>query len=555
MQRLIPEDAVRDEGFSVLVTDALGFVQFASGIATESSVREVVIDKSRDCENSLSTMAIGHESLFVVVRKTEEAHVYFIHRGDVDGSLIDFISNVPFATAILKHFITSPFAAMTVIDAKGELRFMSPVHESFFGLKRGESVGKKVADIIENTRLPEVVATGRAEVAQVQTMKGVNRVVTRVPISEDGRVVGAIGQVMFKEPQQFVELSRGLMPPLSEFGRYRREVREPRLPSSSLDEIVGRSDAVEKLKSNIRRLAPLKVPILLQGESGTGKELVAQAIHRLSAKRERNMVLVNAAALPATLVESELFGYEPGSFTGAEKRGRTGKFEQAHNSTLFLDEIGDMPIETQAKLLRVLDDGCFERIGSDKMRRSNFRLISATNRDVENAITEHNFRLDLYYRISAVVLRLPPLRERREDIPLLIRHFVDIYNRRHRLDFCVDDDVFEFLAQENWPGNVRQLQHEVERAMIFANDRRLKSENFFNGRTPLQAALIPQPEPGDSMHKAVGNVERALIVKAMERFKGNKRRVATALGISRSHLYKKLDQIGSEASLICAINE
>jgi len=246
-------------------------------------------------------------------------------------------------------------------------------------------------------------------------------------------------------------------------------------------------------------------------------------------------------------VESELFGYEAGAFTGARREGRAGKFEMADRSSLFLDEIGDMPMETQVKLLRVIEGGLFERVGSNRTRSTNFRLISATNRDLRKLISEEAFRADLYFRINGVTLQVPPLRERAADIPLLARHFVQRVAPRIGSNVRrIHPKALDLLQSLSWPGNVRQLHHEVQRAMIFADGPELTLASFqmLEGQaetaTPEPAAAAASPS---TIRETIGTVELSLIREALQRHKGNKKRVAEELGISRSYLYKKLAEM------------
>ncbi|HMN82070.1 MAG TPA: sigma 54-interacting transcriptional regulator [Burkholderiaceae bacterium] len=332
------------------------------------------------------------------------------------------------------------------------------------------------------------------------------------------------------------------------------ELAEVRRGDSGLEDIVGSSEAIQQLKYDILKIAPLEVGVLIVGESGTGKELAALAIHALSQRRANRMIFVNAAALPSSLVESELFGYEPGAFTGAERAGRKGKFELAHRSSLFFDEVGDMPSEIQVKLLRVLQDGMFERVGGHKPQHSDFRLICASNRNFQQMIGDGDFRLDLYYRISGVTLRMPSLRERLEDIPELVTSFLAAFAGRHRAQpKTVDPEVYGLLREQSWPGNVRQLLHEVERAAIFCEGPRLTVRDFRRLETgpaaapqspaaaPPLAAAPAVPVQGRGVRAARDELELAMIREALARHGGNKKKVAEELGISRTYLYKRLN--------------
>lgn len=325
-----------------------------------------------------------------------------------------------------------------------------------------------------------------------------------------------------------------------------------------LDRIIGSSDAIRQLKSDIMKVAPMDVPVLIVGESGTGKELAAHAIHSLSFRAKHPLIFVNAAALPGNLVESELFGHDPGAFTGANKSGRQGKFELAHKSSLFLDEIGDMPADIQVKLLRVLQDGQFERVGGNRVIQSDFRLLCASNKNFHRMIDEGEFRLDLYYRISGVTIRMPSLRERLDDIPELVPVFLQAFAQRHKMPLKnIDPRVFDFLMEQAWPGNVRQLLHEVEKAAIFSNGAELTVQDFTSLGSGITKASQATPNQADDpdmaalasrhtrLQDAVQELEIIMIKTAMQQHRGNKKKVAEQLGISRAYLYKCLSSIDS----------
>jgi transcriptional regulator with PAS, ATPase and Fis domain len=520
------------------VFDAQGRRVCVLGLARRAGIARAAQAIAAAGDAALTGQDVGGEAYLFLARGTGDGRMVLVVPAAGSDALLEFLATVDLAPLILEHLLTNPYEAMTVVDAEARLRYLSPVHRRFFGLAPGEGIGRPVTEVIENTRLQEVVRSGRPEVGQVQEMRGVSRVVSRMPIVADGRVVGAIGQVMFKAPDTVHALSREIAKLKSEVAFYRRELSERRPAGTALDALVGTSDAIRGLKSDLARIAPLDVSVLLVGESGTGKELAAQALHALSQRAERPLVTVNAAALPATLVESELFGYEPGAFTGAERKGRRGKFELADKSTLFFDEIGDMPPEIQVKLLRVLQDGAFERVGSERPRYSDFRLICATHRDFRDLVDAGRFRLDLYYRVSGVVVRMPGLRDRLEDIPLLVQHFLAQWSARHRTGpKRVAPAVYGYLREQPWPGNVRQLLHEVERAAIFSDGPEITVASF---RASGGEGGTAEGERRRGMHRALGEVELAMIREAIARHGGNKKRAAASLGISRSYLYKRL---------------
>lgn len=535
----------------VALLNADGQTAFAAGLGSDPRIKALVADRTwmgELRERRLTTLNLDRRVYAILLAQTESGELLVISRAPGDA-LLHFIGSVDFAWDIIQYLLTDPFDAMTIVDEEARLVYISPIHEAFFGLRLGEGNGRPVEQVIENTRLHEVVATGKAEVGAIQRMRGSERVVSRVPIRRDGRVLGAIGRVMFKGPQQLEALSQRIKALEGELEFYKRETATLRARDYGLEQIIGRSPAIQRLRSQIVKVAPLEIPVLIRGESGTGKELVAHALHQLSPRRDHPMVNVNAAALPPNLVESELFGYEPGAFTGADKKGRKGKFEQAEGGTIFLDEIGDMPLEVQAKLLRVLQDRIIERIGGDRSRPVDFRLVSATNKDLQSMVESGGFRLDLFYRLSPIVIEVPPLRERIDDIPLLVEKFLqDIAYRHARPVPRIGGEALAELAERSWPGNIRQLQHEIERAFVFSDGTTIHVEDL--SETPRRSQKLPGPAE-DAAHaaksrelkKVISDVQNEQIREAIAACGGNKKRAAASLGISRSFLYKKLAAI------------
>jgi transcriptional regulator with GAF, ATPase, and Fis domain len=304
------------------------------------------------------------------------------------------------------------------------------------------------------------------------------------------------------------------------------------------DEVVGASPVLGRVLGQVEQVAPTDAPVLLLGETGTGKGLVARALHERSRRRERPLVTVSCAALPATLVESELFGYEKGAFTGALQR-TVGRFEVAHGGSLFLDEIGELPLEVQAKLLRVLQTGQFERLGSSKTIQVDVRLIAATNRDLEREVGEGRFRADLYYRLSVFPIALPPLRERREDIPLLVWHFIT--RRQGKLDKLVKrvpGPLMQAFTAYSWPGNVRELENVVERALIMTSGPTLADPAFLEA-----APAAPAVGPRASLAEAERSHIRAVLDECRWKISG-KGNAAERLGLNRSTLQFRMKKLG-----------
>lgn len=336
--------------------------------------------------------------------------------------------------------------------------------------------------------------------------------------------------------------------------RYRRLSRENEQLRSELhskywfENIIGKSRSMQKIFQLVDQIAPARSTVLVRGESGTGKELIAGAIHCRSDRASSPFIRLNCGAIPATLLESELFGYEKGAFTGADRQ-KPGRFELADGGTLFLDEIGDMANSLQVKLLRVLQNGELEHLGGTQTIRVDVRMIAATNADLEQRIREGRFREDLYYRINVVPIYIPPLRERREDIPLLTHYFMDRYTEEtHQNKKTITPEALEILMGYGWPGNVRELQNMIERAVVLSRSDTLTPQAFAFPHRPRKAALSPDditlPEEGLSLTKVVEELEKVYLKKALIQAEGVQTRAAELLHITRKILRYKTEKYG-----------
>ena len=324
-------------------------------------------------------------------------------------------------------------------------------------------------------------------------------------------------------------------------GRENRELKEQLREKFKVDFIVSTSRRMEEALNLVGRVAQSPATVLILGESGTGKELIARAIHYSSPRADKPFVTVNCAALPENLLESELFGHEKGSFTGAVAR-RIGRFEQADQGSIFLDEIGDLSLPLQMKLLRVLQEKEFERLGSNQTIRTDVRVIAATNRNLEVAIKKGNFREDLYYRLNVVTISLPPLRGRKEDIPPLIEHFLKKYNRENKKDIAsLSKEARDLLFQYEYPGNVRELENIIERAVVLCRGDILTAQDLpLNVRDVKIEASLERAKGGRSLPETLEEIERQVIAKALEKSGGVQTRAAEELGISERVLRYKM---------------
>ena len=324
-----------------------------------------------------------------------------------------------------------------------------------------------------------------------------------------------------------------------------RQLKEELGRRYEYDNIIGRSEPMQEIFATIERVAPTRATVLLAGESGVGKDLIARAIHFHSPRRDRPLVKINCTAIPENLMESELFGYEKGAFTGAVT-SKPGKFEQADTGTVFLDEIGDVPGPIQVKLLRILQEREFERLGSNVTRHTDVRIIAATNQDLRAALEQGTFREDLYYRLNVVPLNIPPLRERKQDIPFLANHFI----RKLAADSgsaveSITDAAMERLMAYHWPGNVRELENVIERSLVLCRGSQLDA-----GDVRLESAPRPRSQNGQHFLPeglTLDQYEQELIREALRRADGNKSHAARLLGLTRNALRYRLTQMGLEA--------
>jgi DNA-binding NtrC family response regulator len=308
--------------------------------------------------------------------------------------------------------------------------------------------------------------------------------------------------------------------------------------SSELPQIVAESPAMKSVLNLVERIGPADANVLITGENGTGKEVITRLLHSISSRRNKPLISLNAGALAEGVFESELFGHVRGAFTDA-KSDRVGRFELADGGTLFLDEIGNVPLNLQAKLLRVLETGEFERVGSSKTQKVNVRLLSATNADLHAEVAQGRFRQDLLFRLNTVEIRLPPLRDRIEDIPVLAEHFLKLHRERYRRPIMgFTPEAIDALRQHLWPGNVRELDHVIERAILMSPGNIVTAFDLALEATP-DARLSARLE-----EMSLEDAERLLIKKALARFEGNANRAAEALGLSRSALYRRLQKYG-----------
>ncbi len=462
---------------------------------------------------------------------------------------------------------------MLLVDRQGKVVWINEQYKRFLpalGFERVEDfVGHPVASVVHNTQMHHVIETGKPILIDLLSNRAGTFGVSRIPLRDSsGEVIGALGIVLFDHPET------NLQPLITKFAALQRELDDARRELASqrsgrrqakytFASFVGASPAVVEVKRLARRAAQSSSPVLLLGETGTGKELLAHAIHAVSARAAKPFVSVNIAAVPDTLLEAEFFGVAPGAYTGAERKGRDGKLKLADGGTLFLDEIGDMPLALQSKLLRALQEGEFEPLGSNQLMRFDAKVIAATSRDLGRLVREGKFREDLYYRLNVLPIRVPPLRERRADIPALAEALgEDIALRSGLPQPELTLDAMDLLSAQVWRGNVRELRNVLEQAAMLGDSSRIDRPQIEKvlretGLAQVEPILasVASVSPAASMSdlvppgvirplaEQVAQLERAAIARALASTGGNKAAAAKLLGISRATLYERLDTI------------
>ena len=443
---------------------------------------------------------------------------------------------------ILNVILNNAYEWLVIIDDKGYIMMMSKGYKEFIGDMVPE--GKHVTEVIENTKLHDIVKTGKTQIGEIQIIKGQQVIASRLPIIKDNKIIGAIGKVIFKDITDFYDMSKKIITMEKEIKYYKDQLKKQKSAKYSFSNIIGESKSLMEVKNICQRAAMSDSNVLIMGESGTGKELFAHAIHNASDRASGPFVKINCAAIPSELLESELFGYEGGAFTGAKKEGKVGKFELANGGSIFLDEIGDMPLQMQVKLLRVLQEREIERIGSTKTRPINVRIISATNKNLEEEAKSGNFREDLYYRLNVMSVNIEPLRKRKDDIRPLAKALVKKLSSQMGVHVdSISEKAMAALEAYDWPGNIRELENVIERSInLLDSDRIIKVSTL-----PVHITQSHKTHvyiAGSTLKEQLYDVEKSIILECLNENQGNKQKTANDLDMSRTSLYQKLKSYG-----------
>ncbi len=443
------------------------------------------------------------------------------------------------------------FPNFVIVDADCRIAYINESYTRLLGVDMESVIGKPVTEVIPNTKMPDIIKTGNEELGAVMTLydhsadEEIHVVCNRIPLIENGKVIGAVAMTTFRDVEDMERLTSEIERMRKENEKYQRKLALLQRQMNPLEQIVGDSPAIRSLKKSISSFATSNLTILLTGETGVGKEVFANALHSMSNRSLNSFVKINCAAIPKDLLESELFGYEKGAFTGALGQGKIGKFELANDGTLLLDEIGEMSLPLQAKLLRVLQEKEIERVGGVKPKKINVRVICSTNRDLPELVRQGKFREDLYYRINTVELVIPPLRDRLSDLPALCDYFIQKINAESgNHTRGIRPDVIALFHHYSWPGNVRELEHIIERLSFLHPDSEIALEDCDFLIEKIHSSHQEMPFSDTSLQFQRDEAEREAIQKAMTQAGGNKTRAAKLLDIDRSMLYHKLKKYG-----------
>lgn len=458
---------------------------------------------------------------------------------------MSFLQELEFS-CVAEYLSEDPYNTVVAIDSKGRIIHCNDLYLRMVGVSREQAIGEYILNVAPHSRMIKVLKTGTPEQGYVFVGNGKDTIAQAFPVKKDGRIIGVVGRSLFIDINDAIEFANMVKTLNHAFEHARNEART----IFDFDHIISKSPEIQKLKAFAQIVAQNDCTVLITGESGTGKDLFAKAIHSASPRSNNSFIRINCAAIPEQLLESELFGYEPGTFTGARKGGKKGKFELAHKGTIFLDEIGEMPISMQAKLLTVLQEKEIERLGSEHAPISlDVRIIAATNQNLNQKVQDGSFREDLYYRLKVIEIDVPPLRLRGNDINLLIDYFLKKLSERLELNVkSITPDARSILNQYKWPGNIRELEHTIEKAMLLASMENNKSvKSAYVDKLMAESSFGLTIESNNNsldLKNYLEQCEKNRIIEVLTRTHGKKYLAAKILHIHPSALYKKVEKYG-----------
>ena len=440
---------------------------------------------------------------------------------------------------------------IVVVDREGVILYINSAYCDFLGTPVEKAIGKPVQDVIENSRMHIVAKTGQKELTALQPINGSDMIANRYPLIIDGELVGAVGTVMFRNPDDWLLYKNKIQHLVEEVNYYKTKAEKKIKSKYYFSDLIGNSPSFTAVKKLAERVSNSQSAVLLLGESGTGKELYASAIHNNSTRASFPYVPINCASIPEHLLESELFGYDDGAFTGAKKGGKKGQFQIANRGTIFLDEIGDMPLAMQSKLLRVLQEREILPVGAQKSIPVDVRIIAATHRNLEKMVEEGTFRQDLYYRLNVIKIEIPPLRERKGDIELISIKLLEKLERKfYRRGIKLSAEVVERLNQHKWQGNIRELENVLERSINVLDGDIIEIAHLPLYLRDYETISVPKMSnvkesvnvadmPIQSLKDTLAQVEKQAILNALSIANGNKLEAARLLEVGKTKFYEK----------------
>ncbi|MFG0214475.1 sigma-54 interaction domain-containing protein [Brevibacillus porteri] len=477
---------------------------------------------------------------YLLIEKQPGVPVGYLHRGAVIQAIF---SSYEILEAYFETMIKTMDASISVIDEKARVMVWTEGAERIFSLKAKETIGRPITEFfpLEMLETLKSLQSGQSLYRhQHQPREDLVVLINTNPIYLHDKIIGAVAAETDITSQ--VRLNQELLNANKKVNHLQQEMAKLSPTPDPFAQIKGTSLPIRHIKSMIQKLSATQATVLITGESGVGKELFAKAVHDVREGSNSPFIAINCGAISPTLFESELFGYEKGAFSGADQKGKKGMIELARGGTLFLDEVGEMPLDMQVKLLRVLQEKKYYSVGGTKQIEADFRVVAATNKNLEELVKEGKFRQDLFYRLNVVTLKIPPLRERIEDTIELAHFFLYEFSLRYnRPIHAISQNVMQNLLQYDWPGNIRELRNAIERLVVFATDGIIKEEDLpysLQGQTKQ----VPLELPPDlfSLQEEIEAHERRVILRAIELENGNKQAAAKRLGISRATLYNKL---------------
>ncbi len=461
---------------------------------------------------------------------------------------------VSIISVLLKTILNNAYEGIIIVDKNGIIQYSNQKHDKLFGLIHEKIIDKPFSILSTYQGFHEVLETGNPVVGDVVKILNREIVVNVMPIKSNNKILGAIGFILFKDVNEVEEILQKVAKLEGQIEHYKKQLGDF-CSRYTIENIIGESEKLKILRVKVLRASRNTFPVLLVGESGTGKELVAHSIHNASGRKNGPFIRVNCGAIPESLLEAELFGYEPGAFTGAIKNGKLGKFELAENGTIFLDEIGDMSIQMQSKLLRVLYEKELDKIGSTKPSiPTNFRLITATNKKLEALLAKGEFRHDLYYRLNVIRIELPSLREYLEDIPLLAHHFLMrlVNEMGIQQNVGMTNEAIELLKHYDYPGNVRELKNLLAQGINICDGKKITGEimnsilhDSIGAKNNSHPINLKEP-----LKESVSNAEKIAILDALKKSYGNLKQASQLLGIHRTVLYRKIKKYRIESQVL-----